>query len=322
MAPGVVYAEAVMTNIVTLTMNPALDIATSTDRIVPDHKLRCDVPRYDPGGGGINVARAIHALGVRALAIFPAGGAAGELIGQLLDEEGVDHAIVPISGFTRESLNVVERESGKQYRFILPGPEIGPVDQQRCIDKLAAAAGDAAYIVASGSLPLGTPDDFYSRVAALATRCKKPLILDTSGAALRNAGPGVYLLKSSRNELESLVGRALQTEQEEHEAARELIKRGCCEIAVVSLGARGAILASKDGVQRVPAVSVAAKSGVGAGDSMLAGIIVGLTRGRSLIEAVRFGMAAGAAALLGAGTQLCRLDDVERLYARLCSEAD
>jgi len=303
-----------MTNVVTLTMNPALDIATTTDRIVPDHKLRCDVPRYDPGGGGINVARAMRSLGVGALAVFPAGGAAGELIGQLLDTEGVDYAIVPISGFTRESLNVVERASGKQYRFILPGPDIGPVDQQRCLDKVAAAAGDAAYIVASGSLPLGVSDDFYSRVVALAARCGKRLILDTSGAALRNAGPGVYLLKPSLSELEGLLGRPVRTELEEHQAARELIERGYCKIAVVSLGARGAVVASKEGVQRLPAISVSGKSGVGAGDSMLAGIIAGLTRGRSLIEAVRYGIAAGAAALLGAGTQLCRLEDVERLY--------
>ena len=303
-----------MTKIVTLTMNPALDIATSTERIVADHKLRCDMPRYDPGGGGINVARAIHSLGVGALAIFPAGGAAGELIGRLLDEEGVEHAVVPIAGFTRESLNVVERESGKQYRFILPGPEIGPLDQQRCLDKLASAAGDAAYIIASGSLPLGVADDFYSRVAALATGCGKRLILDTSGAALRNAGPGIYLLKPSLSELESLLGRPIDAEHEVDKAARELIERGYCEIAVVSLGARGAVLASKEDVQHLPAIPVAAKSGVGAGDSMLAGIIVALTRGRPLIEAVRFGMAAGAAALLATGTQLCHLDDVERLF--------
>jgi len=303
-----------MTQVVTLTMNPALDIATSTDRIVPEHKLRCDVPRYDPGGGGINVARAIHSLGVGVLAIFPAGGAAGELIGRLLDEEGVDHAVVPISGFTRESLNVVDRESAKQYRFILPGPEIGPLDQQRCLEKIAEAAGDASYIVASGSLPLGVSDDFYSRVVAMATRCGRRLVLDTSGAALRNAGHGVYLLKPSLTELEGLLGRQIQTEDEEHDAALELIGRGCCEIAVVSLGARGAIVASKDGVQRLPAIPVSGKSAVGAGDSMLAGIIVGLTRGRSLIESVRYGIAAGAAALLGPGTQLCRLVDVERLY--------
>lgn len=305
-----------MTRIITLTMNPALDIATSTDQIVPDLKLRCDTPRYDPGGGGINVARAIHALGVDALAVFPAGGAAGQLIGHLLHQEGVGHSAVPIAGFTRESLNVVERESGKQYRFILPGPPIDSLDLQRCLDELAAAAADTACIVASGSLPPGVPEDFYNRVAELARRQGKRLVLDTSGAALKSVGSGVYLLKPSLSELESLVGRPIDDEHEEERAARELIEQGRCEIAVVSLGARGAILASRDGVERLPAISVTAKSAVGAGDSMLAGILVGLVRGSSLREAVRFGIAAGTAALLAAGTQLCRRDDVERLYLR------
>jgi len=306
-----------MTNIVTLTMNPALDIATSTDRIVPDHKLRCETPRYDAGGGGINVARAVHALGMDALAVFPAGGAAGELIDHLLNEEGVDHGIVAISGFTRESLNIVERESGKQFRFILPGPEIGPADQQRCLDALAAAAADATYIIASGSLPMGVPDDFYKCVAQLAAARGKRLVLDTSGAALRKAGSGIYLLKPSLTELADLVGRPICSEHEENQAARELIERNYCEIAVVSLGARGAVLASKEAVHRLPAVEISAKGGVGAGDSMLAGIIVGLNRGLSLVEAVRFGIAAGAAASLATGTQLCRLSDVERLYQGL-----
>ncbi|MDE1893034.1 MAG: 1-phosphofructokinase family hexose kinase [Pseudomonadota bacterium] len=303
-----------MAKIVTLTMNPALDIATSTDQIVPEHKLRCDTPRYDPGGGGINVARAVHALGVEALAVFPAGGAAGRSIGQLLQHEGVGYAAVPIAGFTRESLNVVERTSGMQYRFVLPGPAVGALDQQRCLDELAGAAADAHFIVASGSLPQGVAEDFYGRVVALARDQGKPLVLDTSGPALRRAGAGVYLLKPSLVELESLVGRPLRGEREEEQAARELIEHERCEIALISLGARGAILASRDAIERLPSIPVAVKSAVGAGDSMLAGMLVGLTRGLSLREAACFGIAAGAAALLAPGTQLCRLDDVERFY--------
>ncbi len=303
-----------MAKIVTLTMNPALDIATSIDRIVPARKLRCDAPRYDPGGGGINVARAAHALGVDALAIFPAGGAAGELIGRLLQQEGVGYAAIPISGFTRESLNVAEREGGQQYRFILPGPEISDRDQQLCLDALAATAVDADYFVASGSLPRGVPEDFYGRVADMAKRLGKRLVLDTSGPALKNVGARVYLLKPSQSELEYLIGRPIQGEREEEQAARDLIEQGLCEVAVVSLGARGAILASKDGVERLPALTVNAKTAVGAGDAMLAGILVGLIRHLSLSEAARFGIAAGTAALLTEGTQLCRLADVERLY--------
>lgn len=139
-------------------------------------------------------------------------------------------------------------------------------------------------------------------------------MLDTSGPALKGAGDGVYLLKPSLIELESLVGRPIRGEREEEQAARELIEQNRCEVAVVSLGARGAILASKDAIERLPSISVAAKSAVGAGDSMLAGVLVGLTRGLSLREAACFGIAAGAAALLAAGTQLCRLYDVERFY--------
>jgi 6-phosphofructokinase 2 len=303
-----------MARIVTLTMNPALDIATTTDRVVPEHKLRCEAPRYDPGGGGINVARAVHALGGDALAIFPAGGSAGEMIRHLLQREGVAHQAVAIAGFTRESLAVEERQSGKQYRFLLPGPQLAPEDQERCLDALAAAAAAAEFIVVSGSLPPGVPEDFYARVATLAKEQSKPLVLDTSGAALQQAGHGVYLLKPSLRELEGLTGRQISGAREELAAARQLVDQGRSEIVVVSLGAGGALLVTAEQAERFPAIAVAAKSTVGAGDSMLAGIVLGLTRGLPVREAVQFGIAAGAAALLGSGTQLCRPEDVERLY--------
>lgn len=303
-----------MQAIVTFTMNPALDIATSTDRVVPTHKLRCAAPRYDPGGGGINVARAVHTLDGDAVAIFPAGGAAGEMIRHLLDEEGVSYDAVAIAGFTRESLAVEERASGNQFRFILPGPEISERDQQRCLDQLALRAAGASYVVASGSLPLGVPDDFYARVATLAKSLGKRLILDTSGPALKQAGGGIYMLKPSLRELQDLVGRQIRTETDQEQAAREVIKQGRGEIVVLSLGAEGALLATADGCERFAAIPVEAKSSIGAGDSMLAGIVLSLSRGLALREAIRFGMAAGAAALFGAGTQLCRRAEVERLY--------
>jgi 6-phosphofructokinase 2 len=305
-----------MAAIVTLTMNPALDIATSTDRVEPTHKLRCSMPRYDPGGGGINIARAVHALGGDAIAIFPAGGAAGETIQYMLVQKGVPHHAIAISGFTRESLAVEERQTGHQFRFLLPGPEISESDQERCLDQLALAAAEATYIVASGSLPLGVLEDFYARVAKLARTLGKRFILDTSGAALKRAGRGIYLLKPSLRELVDLVGREIRTERDQEHAAREIIERGRSEIVVVSLGDQGALLVTAGGAERFAAIPVEARGSVGAGDSMLAGIVVSLCRGLALGEAVRFGMAAGAAALLGSGTELCRRSDVGRLYAR------
>jgi 6-phosphofructokinase 2 len=303
-----------MGTIVTLTMNPALDIATSTDRVVPTHKLRCAPPRYDPGGGGINVARAVNALGGEAVAIFPVGGPAGEMIHHLLDQEGVRHHPIEIGGFTRESLAVEDRQTGEQFRFILPGPEVSTADQERCLDQLSVAAAEADFIVASGSLPLGVPEDFYARVAGLMRKLGKRLVLDTSGAALKQADHGIYLLKPSLRELQDLAGREIGTSFEQECAAREVIEQGRSEIVVLSLGAEGALLVTAQECERFAAVPVEARSTVGAGDSMLAGIVLGLTRGLQLREAVRFGLAAGAAALLGAGTQLCRRSDVEHLY--------
>jgi 6-phosphofructokinase 2 len=303
-----------MDTIVTLTMNPALDIATSTERLVPAHKLRCTAPRYDPGGGGINVARSVHALGGDAVAVFPVGGPAGEMIRHMLQQEGVAHHAIPIIGFTRESLAVEELKCGRQFRFILPGPELSTSDQERCLDQLIAATSGAQYIVASGSLPPGVPDEFYGRVAELARLQGKRFVLDSSGAALKQAGLGIYLLKPSLRELADLTGRDIRSQRDEERAARQIVEQGRSEIVVLSLGARGALLATREGIERFATIPVEARSTVGAGDSMLAGIVLGLSRELPLREAVRFGMAAGAAALLGSGTQLCRRSEVERLY--------
>jgi len=303
-----------MPPIVTLTMNPALDIATETEAIVPAEKLRCGAPRYDPGGGGINVARAVHMLGGDAIAVFPIGGPSGEMLCHLVADEGVSHAAVAVDGITRESFAVVERQSGKQYRFLLPGPHIGARDQARCLDELEAHLSGAEYLVASGSLPPGCPNDFYARVGDLARQHGARFVLDTSGPALAGAGGAPFLIKASLRELEELSGTAVRTEGERETAARAVIARGCAEIIVVSLGAEGALLATGEEIRRFPVIPVPALSSVGAGDSMLAGIVLSLTRGWTLTEAVRFGMAAGAAALLRPGTELCRPEDTDRLY--------
>jgi 6-phosphofructokinase 2 len=295
-------------------MNPALDIATETERIVPAHKLRCGEPRYDPGGGGINVARAVHRLGGDAIAVFPVGGLSGEMLCRLVADEGVPHAAVAVDGITRESFAVVEQQSGKQYRFLLPGPRLGARDLARCLDELAAHVAGADYLVASGSLPPGCPTDFYAGIGDLAQKHDARFVVDASGPALSGAGTGAFLIKASQRELEELSGTGIATEGEQERAAREVIERGCAEILVVSLGAEGALLATREGIRRFPAIPVPALSSIGAGDSMLAGIVLSLVRGWTLTDAVRFGLAAGAATLLRPGTELCRLEDTERLY--------
>jgi len=307
-----------MTDIATLTLNPALDVSTATAALVPTHKLRCDAPRFDAGGGGINVARTITALGGGATAIFPSGGAVGKRLEELLEDDGVAFRAVPIAGTSRESFAVEETDTGLQYRFVLPGPTLSQAEQERCLEQLTRLPHRPRWLVASGSLPPGVPDSFYLMIGGLCRSLGIALLLDTSGAALSAcADLQAELIKPSLGELAQAVGRTLATEPDELAAARELRARGFAKAVLVSLGDRGALLVSDTIERRFPAIAVPTLSTVGAGDSMLAAVTLGLSRGLALDTAVRLGTAAGAAALLTPGTGLARREDVERLAAGL-----
>ena len=302
-------------DIVTLCMNPALDITTSTDVVRPTDKLRCAAARYDPGGGGINVAHVAAVLGASSMAVFPAGGPAGELVNNLLVAEGLAVHRIPIGGSTRESFTVNETSTSGQYRFVLPGPQLTPAEQAECLLQLRTAAAAASIVVASGSLPPGVPEDFYQQVADVCAEQDAKFLLDTSGGGLKHTS-GVFLLKPSLRELRECLGRELSSEGEQLAGARELIDRGVAENILVSMGAKGALLETADGGLRYPPVEVPPGSGVGAGDAMVAGVAVGLIRGWSLTESVRLGVAAGAAMLLTPGTAPCTRADTERLFAQ------
>jgi 6-phosphofructokinase 2 len=303
-------------DIITLCMNPALDITTDTEVVRPTNKLRCAAARHDPGGGGINVARVAQALGAKSVAVFPAGGPAGEVVNRLLAAESIAVQRVAIGGWTRESFTVNESSTAAQYRFVLPGPELTAAEQTECIRQLRGAAGSAKIVVASGSLPPGVPDDFYQQVADVCADLEVKLLLDASGGGLKHLTSGVYLIKPSLRELSEHVGRELLSEAEQFSAARELVDRGAAECVLVSLGADGALLVTAAAGLRYEPVRVPPGSSVGAGDAMVAGVAVGLTRGWALSEAVRLGIAAGAAVHLTPGTAACTREDTERLFAQ------
>ncbi len=314
--------SAAVAPIVTVTVNPCIDESADVDRVVPDRKLRCGPPRYEPGGGGINVARAVRRLGGDALAIYPAGGAAGDLLSALLDREGLAHRPLKIAGWTRENLNVREESTGHQYRFVLPGPELTLAEREALLAEVAALRPFPAYLVASGSLPPGVPADFLARLARLARERGARFVLDASGeAARRGLEEGVFLVKPSLREFQHLAG--LADAEESHLVAEcgRWIGSGRCEVVVLSLGAAGVLWVTADASERLPSPTVPVRSTVGAGDSMLAGIVLRLQQGAGLRDAVRFGVAAGAATVMNPGTELCRRPDVERLYAQMAAAA-
>lgn len=301
-------------SIVTLTMNPALDITVDADDVLPTEKIRCRSERYDAGGGGINVARFAGILGASVSAVFAAGGPTGVRVAGLVRASGVACQQVGIRGATRESFTVNDRRSGKQYRFVLPGPVVDDDEQLSCLEALQRAAEAARFVVASGSLPCGVAPDFYQRVATVCARAGVPLILDTSGGGLAHVRSVVFLLKPSVRELRECTGRPLHTEQEQMQAARELINSGVTEVVLVSLGEQGALLATSSECVRFAAIPVAAVSGVGAGDAMVAGVAVGLVRGWTLVRSVRYGTAAAAAKLQTPGTSTYGRGQVERYF--------
>ena len=302
------------TTIITLTMNPALDVTTSADRVGPTDKIRCRGVRYDAGGGGINVARIARVFGGSVSAVFPAGGHTGDLVTQLVAEADVPYRRVDITESTRESFTIDEQCSGQQYRFVLPGPRLSFVEQARCLDELRDAARSAEFVVASGSLPPGVPADFYQRVADMCRELGVLLVLDSSGGGLRHITSGVFLLKPSVRELRERMGRDLVSEADQLAAAHELIDAGITQTVVVSLGSKGALLATPHGSQRFSPAHVKVISGVGAGDAMVAAVTVGLTRGWSLSKSVRFGIATGSAMLMTPGTAPCHRSDAERIF--------
>ncbi|MFZ2964924.1 MAG: 1-phosphofructokinase family hexose kinase [Rhodoglobus sp.] len=305
-------------SILTLTINPALDVSTSTERVIPGHKLRCGPTMLDPGGGGVNVARVVQRLGGQAVAVYAAGGPTGQAYRQLLDREGVVARIVNIGGSTRESFTVDETSSGEQFRFVLQGPSLQESEWRDCLDAVDSLGVGGGLLVASGSLPLGVPDDFYARVARIAKQHGMRCVVDASGPALRAAlDEGVYLIKPSLRELSELIGTALGSEQDQVAAAQQLVADGRAEVVALTLGAAGAILVTAEGVLRQANPEVEVKSTVGAGDSFLAAFVLRIAQGRSVEEAFRAAVAAGSATAMTPATELCHRADVERLEARL-----
>ncbi|MDX1939824.1 MAG: 1-phosphofructokinase family hexose kinase [Saprospiraceae bacterium] len=301
--------------IVTLTINAALDISTSVDKLLPEIKLRCEAPHYDPGGGGVNVARVIKRLGGEALAILQSSGSAGEMIEKLLTKEGVLFQTVTTQEWTRESVTVFDKASSQQYRFVMPGPTLTVNECDLFLETIHKRSPIPEIIVASGSLPPGVPIDFYAKVALAAKELGAKLVLDTSGPSLAKAlEQSVFLIKPNLKELSILSGKEAVTHEEQETLAMNLIKSGKCEVVIVSLGARGAMLASKEGIEYATPPTVVVKSTVGAGDSMVAGMVMALAKGWNYKQMLRYGIACGTATTMNIGTTLCKFEDVERIY--------
>lgn len=306
-----------MPAIVTITFSPCIDKSTSIPALIPEKKLRCTVPKLEPGGGGINVARVIHKLGGDVVAVFPSGGYTGKYFNHLLEKENVPCIIIETENETRENVIVLDESSNNQYRFGMPGTLLNETEWKNCLQAVEEI-NDVEFIVASGSLPPGVPPNIFSLLSNIASKKKAKFIADTSGDALKEAATtGAYLLKPNLGELASLAGVSNIQAHEIKTVAKKMLQQYPVEILVVSAGAEGAMLFAKNELYNVTAPQVQRKSTVGAGDSMVAGIIYSLSKKASLKKALQYGVACGTAATMNAGTELCKPPDAEMLYKQI-----
>ena len=319
MSEGQVPGRGEQARVITVTLNPALDLAAGADEVVPGRKLRLDEPVVEPGGGGVNVARAIARLGGEALPIAALGGMSGARLARLMRAAGQPVERVAIKGETRQGLTVADRRDGVQYRFVLPGPELPEDKAQQVLDKVEARLVPGAIVVLSGSQPPGLSAAFPAMVARLAAAHGARLVVDTSGPALarliETPSPRTppFLLRLDEGEARRQAGSALASVQEAAALAEAMVARGVASLVAVARGAQGTVLVGTGQRLSCAPPEVAVQSKVGAGDSFTGGFVLALARGEGLDAALRLGTAAAAAAVMTPATELCRGEDVARL---------
>ena len=300
--------------ILTITLNPTIDKSTSVDKIIPDSKLRCSAVKNEAGGGGINVSKSLQKLNAKNIALFPAGGNIGKLLQQLLKQEGVPMHVIEVEKETRENIIVQETSTNKQFRFNMPGEKADAQVLESILQYIRENKFE--FIVGSGSILPGLPVNAYAQIAKVAKESGAQFILDTSGEALEAAvNEGVFMVKPNIGELAKLSKITWLENDRVEEAARALINKGKVELVAVSMGKDGAILVSKDETYRVPVPDLEKRSTVGAGDSMVAGIVHMLAQRKPLKDVICFGVACGTASTLNEGTQLFKKDDVEKIFS-------
>lgn len=300
--------------IITLTVNPALDKSAKIASLIPEQKLKCHTIQYQPGGGGINISRMLIRLGKETTCVVTSGGDTGKYITELLKKESINPKVIPVKAWTRENLSIVDAKTGFQYRFGMPGNELRETELNSIKNLLKELLNSQDILVLSGSLTEKMPTDYYAQLIKYLADKNIKIIIDTSGPALKEAlKENVYLMKPNQRELAQLAGKEFLSSAEQESFAMELIKSRKAEYVVVSLGARGAFIASSEGIFYKSTPSVKVKSTIGAGDSLVAGLIYGIQQGFSSENMLKWGVICGVATTMSEGTGLATKENIDKV---------
>ncbi len=294
--------------ILTVTLNPAVDLSTSVEQVIAGPKLRCAQPRFDPGGGGVNVARAIRRLGGEAIALVAVAGTTGERLLSLLAAENLPALPVAVSGETRQNVAITDESTGAQYRFGLPGDILTTQDAELLLSTITAHLPPEGWVVLSGSLALGLPVDFPARIGAAMDGSGARLIVDTSKAALDQiiTHPTVplFLLRIDEAEAAKAAGHSIGNIAHCVDFATDLLACGVAKIIVIGLGAQGSVLVAQDHRLFCHAPAVTVRSKIGAGDAFVGAMTLAMACGDPLARALQLAAAAASATVETEGTAL------------------
>ena len=296
----------------TICLNPCFDKTVEVDQLDVGRVNRIRDARVDLGGKGINVAVVAHRLGLDAQCIGTMGENGAEELCRLMDAEGLCHHFLTIPGRVRTNMKVYSRDGKGVTELNEPGTPLDGEELKRLTELAVEKTADSDIVVLTGSLPPGCPEGTY-RDLMMALKGKK-CILDTEGKELELAAKEAhpFLIKPNLHEMEATLGIELRTMRTIRDAALLFIKLGV-EHAVVSMGPMGAMYVGHDKTLYSPALRVETKSTVGAGDAMIGGMLLGYEREGNMAKAFRYGIAAGAASVMTAGTQLIVPADFEML---------
>lgn len=304
--------------IITLTVNPAVDKSAVIDQLVPEQKLKCEAIQYQAGGGGVNISRVLHTLDVENTCVFTSGGDTGLFLEQLLKEEKLSTLPVPVKSWTRENLSVVDAKTELQYRFGMPGGDLSIEEIENLKSIINKTVENESLFIISGSLSEKMPQDLYVQLIQMLAEKKVKIIIDTSSKALElTLSEPVYLIKPNQKELAKLAGKDFLSKDEQEAFAMDLVNKGRATYVVVSMGARGAFLASADGVFYCSTPSVKVKSTIGAGDSMVGGMVYALQKGLTSKEILKWGIACGVATTMTDGTNLATKENIQKVMKHL-----
>ena len=303
--------------IVTVTLNPTIDITYIVGQLVYDDSNRAMNVIKDPGGKGIDVSRVINELGGDSVAFVLLGGYTGIEIKDRLIKLGLKLEVINISGETRTNVIIEDAYTHEQIRVNAKGPSIMEEEREWFLKRILSLRPENGYLILSGSVPEGFNKDVYRVIASEFKKKGYKCIIDADGEVLSEAIKSKpFMVKPNTYELERLLNIKVKKLQDYIDGATELLKAGI-EVVIVSMGAKGAILATAEGIYKATPPKVAVQSTVGAGDSLVGAFVYKCSLGNDILESFILGVAAGTATALTPGTSLCSAEDVKNLVKRI-----